>query len=282
MSIQSNLNAFDATSPSQPKRPPKRPGEDELDQLIAPNWLYTEFDTDEVEGIEELRQRILETVYADDPIETWSYILGDHISCGNKKLSEEMAIFNFAGSATDCPNIGTKHCQVAEEDCYAYRSENNFPHPLDARRRQVIIWDHLDAVTFARAFRRWHSRKRTEVTTLRFSESGDFRNRHDLYKVDEVAQLLSDIVDVYTYSASDWLPWEETTHITVNRSNDRRTYGHRRFCVVNSVSEIPANGIHCPHDLSNGSIKCGDCRLCIDKDAPDVYVVNFYSDSSSN
>jgi hypothetical protein len=282
MAIQSQIGAFDkSAAPTRAQTLPPKPSDDELEHLIAPNWLYDEFDTNNVAKIDELRQRIRDAIYANDPIREWSFIIGDLISCGNKKLAKEIAIYNFGGSATDCPNIGTKHCQVPKKQCYAYRSENNFPNALDARRRELIVWDHLDAVTFAKAFRRWHGRKRNEITTLRLSESGDFRHRHDLFKVDEVARQLDDIVDTYVYSASDWLPWEEISHVTVNRSNDHRKFGVRRFEVVDSVEEIPDNGIRCPHDLSDGDIKCGECRLCIDKDAGDVYVKNFYTDDEN-
>lgn len=279
MSIQSRIGSFESQLEPQAHRPPDRLDDDELKYKIAPNWAY-EFDVNQVNGIHQLRQDILDTIYVDDPVEKWSHILGDHITMGNKKLSDEIAIYNFGGAAHDCPNLGTKHCQVAAEECYAVVTEDNYPHPLDARRREVIIWDHLDARTFAAAFRRWYQRKRNDVIALRLNESGDFRHRHDLFKVDEVARLLDDIVDVYTYSASDYLPWERTDHIVVNRSNDRREFGDRRFCVVDSLDEIPSGGLRCPHDLSDGEIKCGDCRLCIDRDAPDVYVRNFYSDES--
>lgn len=279
MSVQSQIGSFGEGPGPKVKRPPDRFDDDELEHHIAPNWAW-DFDVNQVNGIHELRQRIQETVFADNPAEEWSYILGDHFTMGNKKLSDEIVIYNFGGAAHDCPNLGTKHCQVDAGDCYAVRTENNYPHPLDARRRELIIWDHLDAHTFAEAFKYWYGRKRTDVTALRLNEAGDFRHRHDLFKVDEIARQLDDIVDVYTYSASDFLPWHEVDHVVINRSNDRREFGDRRFCVVDSVEEIPEGGIRCPHDISDGDIKCGDCRLCIDSDAPDVYVLNFYAEEA--
>lgn len=288
MSIATSLNEFGAKGPNPTdKDPPNIPDDADLDEAIAPEWAW-DFPVSEVNNIHNLRQDIRETVTADDKIKKWSTIIGNHISCGNSKLSDEIAIFNI-GSATDCPNLGTKHCQVPADQCYAAQNEQDYPDkgPLSSRRREIIIWDHLDAATFARAFIRWHKRKEKygkPVTALRFNESGDVRHTHDLYKLDEIAKRLEGIVDVYTYSASDWLPWHKTEYITVNRSNDRKIYGSRRFEVVDHVSDIPDDGIRCPHDLSDGEVKCGDCRLCIDKadetnNDPDIYVKNFYTES---
>lgn len=281
MTIQSDINAFSGDTPApQIEDPPERPSDDELEHLIAPNWMY-DFDVNEVNGINKLRQDIRDATFADDPVEEWSHILKRHISDkGNGKIAKGVAMFNI-GSAHDCPNIGTKHCQVDEEDCYAARSEKNFPGPLSARRRELIIWDHLDAKTFAEAFRRYHQRKRTPVTELRMNESGDFRNTHDVYKFDEIARRISDIVDVYTYSASEWLPWNDTDEgktWVLNASNQLADYGTRNFIVVKSKDQIPEGALRCPHDVSGGEVKCGECRLCIDADAPDIYVLNQYSE----
>jgi hypothetical protein len=270
-SVQSGIGDFDQGSGVYI---PDYPSDDELSEVIAPNSHYS-FDVREVDGIEDLRRDIREAVFAEDPIKKWSYILKDHISRGNKKVSRTIAIYNLGGSATDCINLGTEHCQVPAEQCYAHRSEKNFPGSLSARRREHIIWTHLDAATWSRAFRRMYERMTKPYEVIRFSESGDFRTRGDILKADEIARRLDDIVDVYTYSASDWLPWREVEHMTVNRSNDKRAFGARRFRVVDSVDEIPDDGIRCPNDLDE-SVKCGDCRLCIDEDAGDVWVKNFY------
>lgn len=282
MSIQSSIDTFAGPGEAIPRAKllPDPPDDSELEHLIAPNWMY-DFDVDQVANIHQLRQRIRDATYAEDPIKEWSFIIADHLSYGNEKIDDNVAIFNM-GSAHDCENIGTKYCQVDAENCYAVRSENNFPNSLPYRRRQEIIWDHLDAVTWARAFRRHYERKRTEVTAIRLNESGDFRHRHDLLKADEIARRLDDIVDVYTYSASSWLNWNEAEHFVVNRSNDRAEYGARRFEVVDSIDEIPDGGLRCPHDQSGGEIHCGECRLCIDRDAPDVYVKNFYTDAKAD
>lgn len=273
MTLQPTLGSYtDTPSPGIKDLPPPPEGS-ELEEQIAPNWMY-DFDVDRLTNINQLRQRIRDATYEPNTVERWSFILGDYISMGNKKIADHVAIFNL-GSAHQCTNLGTEFCQVAEDECYAVNSETVFPGSLDYRNKQQIVWDHLDAATFAKAFRAHVDRKRSKVTTLRLNESGDFRNRHDLLKADEIARRLSDLVDVYTYSASSWLDWDEAQHFVVNRSNDRRQYGDRRFEVVDDIAEIPPDGLRCPHDESDGEIHCGDCRLCIDADAPDVYVKKF-------
>lgn len=197
MSVQSSISSFSGSiGEPRVKRLPDPPDDSELEEHIAPNWMF-DFDVEQVNGINDLRQRIRDAEYADDPVEEWSFILGDFLSYGNEKIADHVAIFNM-GSAHDCPNLGTKFCQVDAKDCYAVRSENNFPLPLHYRRKQEIIWMHLDAVTWARAFRRHYQRKRADVSALRFNESGDFRHRHDLLKADEIARRVDDLVDTYT------------------------------------------------------------------------------------
>jgi hypothetical protein len=275
MSVQTKFSSIgEPLKKPQSTNLPDPPDDDELEELIAPNWMFP-FDVEQVDGIHELRKRIRDATYADNPIKEWSYIIGDHVSYGNKKIADHVGIFNV-GSAHDCPNLGTRQCQVDEADCYAVRSEDNFPSSLPYRRRQAVIWEYIDAVSWARAFREHYERKRTDVTALRFNESGDVRHRHDILKMDEIARRLSDVVDTYTYSASADLDWEEVNHFVVNQSNDHRNFGARRFEVVDDVDQIPTGGLRCPHDRSDGDISCGDCRLCVDRDAPDVYVKNFY------
>jgi hypothetical protein len=273
MTLQSTLPGTSGGFGPNVETLPPPPEGDELKHQIAPNWRY-DFDVERLDNINELRQRIRDAAYAPNSIEKWSFIIGDYISYGNKKIADNTAIFNV-GAATDCPNLGTEFCQVAESECYAKNSETVFPGSLDYRRKQQIIWEHLDPVTWAKAFRMHYNRKRSEVSTIRLNESGDSQHRQDLLKADEIARQLDDIVDVYTYSASSWLDWDEVDHFVVDRSNDRIEFGDRRFEVVESVDEIPEGGLRCPHDVSDGEIKCGECRLCIEPDAPDVYVKLF-------
>lgn len=228
-----------------------------------------DFDVEEVEKIDELRDRMENAQNAKD----WSHILRDYLSFGNTKIAKNVAIFNM-NSATDCPNIGTDHCQVPKSKCYAYKAEVQYGSPLDYRRRQEYLWDNMSAELWAKAFEHVKDRMLNEVTAIRFSEAGDFRNNKDIKKVNKIAEKLE--VDVYTYSASDYLDWSLAQNFTVNRSNDRSEYGDRRYFALED-EELPDNTVWCPHDRQkkNGNdepIKCGDCRLCINEDGPDVAI----------
>jgi len=243
-----------------------------------------DYDMEEVDGINDLRERM----EAADSVEDWSFILSDYISWGNSKISKNVGIFNM-NSATDFPNAdssverqsSTGACQVPWEDCYAHVSENVYPDTLAYRRRQEYLWDCVDAETFGEAFLSLVSRKRNEVTAVRFSEAGDFRHRGDIIKTDRIAQILArEGIEVYTYSASHKLNWREARNFTVNQSNDVREYGDRLFTALPEGTDLPDGMVWCPHSLekertgvtSDEAIQCGDCRLCIEEDGPDVAI----------
>jgi hypothetical protein len=234
---------------------------------------HGDYDLAEVDGIDTLKERMADA----DTVKDWSFILGDYISFGNNKISKKVAIFNF-NSATDCPNAETDNCQVRFSECYAHKAENIYPNTLAYRRRQEYLRDCLDPDTFAKAFLELVSRKRNPVTTIRFSESGDFRHRGDLIWADRVAEILGrEGIDTYVYSASDYLQWDLVENFTVNQSNNFSDYGDRLYSAVPTAEDIPDDGIQCPHDYqkSNGSddpIKCGTCKSCIRSEGPDVYI----------
>jgi hypothetical protein len=283
MPIQSKLRFFNRGGKDAVrliKNYPPPPHDSELADAVAPNTLY-DFNVEELDNIHQFRRQVRDAEYATDKIGAWSRILQDYISCGNTKLESTIAIFNL-NAATDCVNFDTEYCQVEGHECFAARNERDFPKPLQYRRKQQILWDLLDAKTWARAFRRINNRKSKKFTVIRFSEAGDFRSRHDLHKADEIARLLSDMVDVYTYTASSWLDWSEASHLTVNQSGGSADaeFGARSYVVTENIGEIPDDAIHCPYDKTDGDVKCGSCRLCIDEDAPDVYV-EFFSGSGN-
>lgn len=235
----------------------------------------TDYELSDVAGIEELKERMANA----DSIREWSFILSDYVKFGNNKVADNVAIFNM-NSATDCDNRNTKHCQVPDGMCYAYNDEQRYGTPLEYRRRQEYLWDCMDAETWAKAFLALVSRKRKPVDAIRFSESGDFRHRGDIIKVDRIAELLTESgIDVYTYSASDYLNWSHAEHFTVNQSNSRDNYGDRRFFALSAETELDDDTVWCPFDLADKKgmdkedrPKCGECRLCIDKEGPDVAI----------
>jgi hypothetical protein len=231
---------------------------------------------DTVDGIDKLRERLASA----DNDRDLSFILSDYISWGNNKVSKSVGVFNM-NSATDCPNAestendqtDTGVCQVPWESCYAHKAENVYPQTLPYRRRQQYLWDSLSAEEWAGAFKSLVSRKRNSVTAVRFSEAGDFRNEQDIQKVERIAQMLStDGIDVYTYSASHKLDWSEAENFTVNQSNELADYGDRLFTALPEGSDLPEDTVWCPYDKSDGDIKCGECKLCINPEGPDVAI----------
>lgn len=236
---------------------------------------HGDYDVSSVDGIDELIARMSDA----NSVRDWSFILSDYVSFGNRKISKQVGIFNF-NAATDCPNAMTDNCQVPFDKCYAHQAENSYPQTLPYRRRQEYLRDCLDADTFAEAFVELVSRKHIDVTALRLSEAGDFRHQGDIMWADRVAELLAEEdITVYTYSASDYLDWSVVEHLVVNASNDLSDYGDRRYMAF--TSEEPPDGyVWCPHDwqkreegvTSEEAIKCGDCRLCLNKEGPDVAI----------
>lgn len=252
---------------------------------------HGEYDQTAVAGSTELNERIRDAECLTD----WRRILNDHISWGNAKVSDDTAIFNM-NSATDCPNAKTQEegesdtglCQVGWDTCYAHKAENAYPNTLPYRRRQEMIWDHLDANTFARAFLEICDNKVTMGNTdeiddidLRFSESGDFRHRGDIVKADHIAELLEGHgITMYTYSASYKLDWSVVDTLVVQQSVPSADYGDRVFSAVEDVDDLPDDAVACPYSIQqqNGvpeeeRTKCGDCRLCLNHAGPDVYVI---------
>lgn len=235
-----------------------------------------EWEPDEVDGFYKLVHRMEEAVTIDD----WSWILADYVARGNSKIANEVRIFNM-NSGTDCPNAHSENCQVGDA-CYAIKSETMYKQTLPYRRRQEYLWDSLDPDTWAHAFMKIVDRANEPVTALRFNQSGDMRHETDIYKAERVAELLSvHGIAVYTYSASDYLDFSTTDHLTVNMSNARRPgYGDKHFSAVppgmeaTDLDHLDETAVQCPYDKSGGAdqFKCGNCTLCFESNGPDVYI----------
>lgn len=251
---------------------------------------YGAFDYSDVDGISDLQSRIESASDTRD----WKGILQDHLTFGNNKIADTVAIFNIT-SATDCPNAKTKEngesetglCQVPWKECYAHKSEDRYDAPLEYRRRQTYLWDRLTAEEFADAFVEiidnkivYGNAENYSDFDLRFNQAGDARTREDIEKMERVARILNDFgIDTYTYSASYKLDWSETKHLTVNQSYDGAVYGDRLYSAIDENDDLPENSVWCPHDKQKAegvdpdeAIKCGDCRLCINAEGPNVYI----------
>lgn len=234
------------------------------------------WDVDDVALLDET----LEDVIKAETIRDWSFIVGDVVNYGgsghNTKLRSNVAIMNL-NSATDCSNRNTERCQVPDGECYAYkgetRNENEMGGPLSSRRRQQVVWDLLDAETFFEAYKLHYERKRNEVDFFRWSQSGDFRNRSDVIKVEYISRRLKEECDIqaYTYSASSHIDWAERESFVLNQSN-ADVPGDRRFSAVIDRDDIPEDGMLCAYDRTDGEVGCGDCTACMSDNAPDVYI----------
>ncbi len=253
---------------------------------------HGDFEFSEVDGIDALRRELKRMHESEDPAGVLAELFMNghdgstgYLSFGNTKIAKNVAIFNM-NAATDCPNAKTREdgesetglCQVPWKDCYAHVAEDRFPGTLPKHRRQEYLWDNVDAVTFAEALERVFDRKQRDITAVRFSESGDFRHKQDIIKVDRIAQMID--TNVYTYSASHKLDWSEAQHFTVNQSNNLADYGDRLFSAVESPEDVPEDAVTCPFELARHKgvdtderPKCGDCNLCINSEGPDVYVL---------
>ena len=250
-------------------------------------------------------------IVAAEDIKDWSKILADSISWGNKKVSDTTAIVNM-NSAHNCPNRETQEegesetgiCQVSWKMCYARKVEERYETVRNYRDRQEYLWDCLDPDTFAKAFLKVVDRKiqygnleSYSDVDLRFSESGDFRHDQDVYKVDRIADILHDagVSAVYSYSGSYKLDsWFEADNVILMQSVSREVageYGHKEYNAfpisreqieeAERITDIAPDGyVWCPHDLEKRqkdivgeeAISCGECRLCLDKEGPDVAI----------
>lgn len=222
----------------------------------------------------ELWDRLVGGIRSATSVRDWARLLSNHIRFGNRKMQHRIAIFNV-GSATECPNLNTEHCQVPDGACYAKRDEHLFPHTLFFRRRQGYLWDCLDADTFADAFIELVERKQKPVDYLRFNESGDIRHREDVIRINNVARRVAEVgVTTFTYTASDFvdLPTGDERHAVINGSNADVTGADQRFIVVDSPEEIPDDGYRCP--FPEKGTQCGECLACLHAGGSgDVYEV---------
>lgn len=215
-------------------------------------------DIRDVDGSDKLIRRMkdAESVY------DWSLILGDYISFGNAKLDDSIAIFNM-GPAHDCPNLGTDYCQVAEDECYAVKTEQRYPNVTAYRRRQEFLWGALDARTFAKAFKMVCDRKQHDVEVLRINESGDIRHSGDVTRLRRIADMLS--IPVYLYTASSFVDFTDVEEFTVNASNFDVNGADQYYVVVEDTGELPDEEyFHCPASEEESDQTCGDsCMACM-------------------
>lgn len=260
-----------------------------------------DYDIREVDGFDRLRDNI-HAIYRmsyDRQVTALSDIImrgysgkSEFMPMGNNKISKNTGIYNM-NSATDCPNADSTEenpsdtgvCQVPWAACYAHKAENVYDKPLPKRRLQEYLWDAFSADLWADAILQVNSRKRSDFDYLRVSEAGDFRHNGDIKKWNAISEKVYPEVQVYTYSASHKLDWNEhATHkyFVVNQSNDLADYGDRQFTAtyegpdgnmqpITEPSDVPDEAILCPFEAAkhNGidtenRPQCGECTACIE------------------
>lgn len=183
---------------------------------------------------------------------------GLEYSLGNNKVP--FVIVNF-GSATHCPSkaLGLCQCPIA---CYAKIQEEMYPRCLPFRTRQETWWKNAteeSAILAADEMELQRENRKTQATekVLRFSESGDSHNQHN---VEIFAAFANRLIfkhgwTVYGYTARTDLNLSSLIKIGVkiNRSNNHnyRRYNKNtnRFLAVKKAS-------------GNNFLCIGDCAVC--------------------
>lgn len=129
--------------------------------------------------------------------------LNDNIlfSKGNSKIERyaRTMIINMQ-SACDCTSAKKGLCQLKDSnECYALKAEIQYNDSLPYRRKQEYIWKTVSASNFVKQIKAIQSRARYKYKFLRFSESGDFSTKKDIYKMQSIADNLP--FKAYTYTA---------------------------------------------------------------------------------
>ncbi len=165
---------------------------------------------------------------------------------GNKKIGRDTAIVNMT-SATDCPSkkLGfCKHCA----DCYAMKSERQYPQVLPCHRRQDAQYHTETAGQIADGVQ---GRK---LKHLRYSMCGDFRGQRDVQKMSRVADRMAKRgISVYGYTARRDLDFSNVSdNMTVNGSG---FMVHNNFYIVEKRFSRKRDRYRCAGD-------CRTCKLC--------------------
>ena len=184
------------------------------------------------------------------------------VSIGNLKLGKDTAIINIT-SSLNCPAKKLNLCKVSQI-CYAAKAERLYKAVLPYRQAQEKQWESMSAAEIAIGITA--IKHKTPIKYLRFSESGDFRNQFDVWKMSKIADLLAPAgIKVYGYTARKDLNFDNLSqNMTVNGSG---------FKVHNSFTAIPKT-----QAPSKEEVMCvGNCRNCHKcKERNGLQIVNHY------
>ena len=199
---------------------------------------------------------------------------------GNKKIGKDTLIFNM-GSATNCPSKLKGLCDI---DCYAMKSEVQYPAVLPARDHQEEYWLKTPYMSVVNDIKK-ALKRRSYIKYIRVNEAGDFHSEACLHKLIFIAEQLPNI-KFYTYThRSDIV--DNNTHnflpknLVINTSNFK-VDGLNQFKAVKvetkfrsymgKAKEIKAE----LKTISNSNLVCGGdcskCSLCKVSHSKDIYV----------
>lgn len=197
------------------------------------------------------------------------------LSCGvNKKVGSDTVILNMC-SAHNCPSKKLGLCQLGSmcNRCYAFRTELIRPTVKVFRDTNEILWQINNSKEIAstilsmakKPHRDVYTHKKEVVTTLRFSEAGDFKSQEDVDKMSEVAELLKGKIKVYGYTARKDLNYSNVSeNMVVNGSG---FMAHNEFKVITPrlLPLLPPDALIC---LGN----CRNCNMCKERLDKTIYV----------
>lgn len=153
------------------------------------------------------------------------------------------------GSAHECPSLKLGLCQLKNpgKECYAMKSERQYPSVKPYRQAQKVIWQGSTAEDIAAQLFSIVARRKKPLKYLRLNESGDFWGQPCVDKASKLAQLIEPLgIKVYCYTARKDLKYKQVhKNLTINGSN---------FKVHNNFRAV---------DRFTSRIVCGgNCRTC--------------------
>ena len=191
------------------------------------------------------------------------------ISNGNMKLSKNTIIINM-GSATNCPSNILGMCNAVKSGvkCYALKAEKLYPNSLKYRERQFTYWRSNSADSILKDIIRKISNRNsnTSIKYIRFNESGDFWDQHDIKKLSTIAKRLKNFgIITYGYTARYDLDFKHI-HFLVKGSGFTKKQAkdiNGRTIIINKTDPIPDTFLKCP-----GS--CKTCDACFKPDKQNI------------
>lgn len=191
------------------------------------------------------------------------------ILTGNSKIPASTAILNLA-PAELCSSRALGLCQLKnpEKECYSLRESRTYgcrvcmPNRLSA----MEYFSRNSAWQIAQDLIKLNESKRSKITALRISESGDFFTKADVDKCENIASYLAQAgIKTYAYSARADLDFSDCRHLVINASGWGLP-GMNRFQVAYNLAGSDELGWTC-EDKNGATVKLdalcpGDCRIC--------------------